>query len=156
MSLDNATHGYGRVNFWPGRCGVPLARLPSSPGRMSDRTKTGRFMRFLFLIAAGAGVGALAAFAIPANVVQSTSSTIEEYGTAAGHLPHDLADLNPIRMAYDVVAKRIRQDNTPEQLGFKPSAVTFKPFVISSGMAAQIDPNNRRMEDVHIYPRNPA
>jgi hypothetical protein len=87
-------------------------------------------MRFVFLIAAGAGVGAVAAFALPMSVVQSASSTIETVGIAAGRIPHDLADLNPIRMAYDVVQRRIREGNTPEQLGFKPSPVTYKPIVM--------------------------
>ena len=130
-------------------------------------------MRFAILIVAGAGVGALAAFAIPMSAIQSASSTMETYGAAAGRIPHDLADLNPIRMAYDLVAQRIREGNTPEQLGFKPSSVTFKPIEMPtssfdfrqnrysgnglySGMAAQIEQNNRRMEDMRIYAQNPA
>ena len=120
-------------------------------------------MRFAFLIAAAAGFGAAAAFATPASFILSASLTIDAVSAKAGQIPHDLADLNPIRLAYDVVAQRIREGNTPEQLGFKPSPVTFKPFVmptssfdlnqnryagngIDSGMAAQIGQNNRRMD----------
>jgi hypothetical protein len=108
-------------------------------------------MRFAFLVVAGAGVGALAAFAIPTSTVQSASSTIEAYGTAVGHLPHDLADLNPIRMAYDVVAQRIREGNTPEQLGFKPSPLTLKPFVMPT---SSFDFNQNRYPGT--YAQNPA
>jgi hypothetical protein len=107
-------------------------------------------MRYVLLIA-GACVGAVAAFAIPMGVVQSATSTIETVGIAAGRIPHDLAALNPIQTAYDVVQRRIRQGNTPEQLGFKPSAVTIKPFVMS---AASFD--NRRMEDTRIGVQNPS
>ena len=130
-------------------------------------------MRFAFLVATAAVVGAVAAFATPASLILSASLTIDAVSTKAGHIPHDLADLNPIRLAYDVVAQRIREGDTPEQLGFKPSPVTFKPFVmptssfdfnqyrysgngIYSGMAAEIEQNNRRMEDMRIYAQNPA
>ena len=126
-------------------------------------------MRFVVLIAAGACVGAVAAFALPMSVVQSASSTVETVGIAAGHVPHDLADLNPIRLAYDEVMQRVREGNTPEQLGFKSSPVTFKLYEmptssfnfnrdrysgngIYSGMAAQIEQNNRRMEEHGVPP----
>lgn len=129
-------------------------------------------MRFVVLIA-GACVGAAAAFALPMSVVQSASSTIETVGAAAGHIPHDLADLNPIRLAYDAVMQRVREGNTPEQLGFKSSSVTIKPFAMAtapfdfhhdgysgngiySGMAAEIGQNNRRMEDMRRYAQNPT
>ena len=94
-------------------------------------------MRVALLMAAAAGVGAAAAFAVPASVLQSASFTIETYGAAAGQIPHQLADLNPIRLAFDVVQKRIREGNTPEQLGLKPQPVVLKPFVMPNGLYAQ-------------------
>jgi hypothetical protein len=106
-------------------------------------------MRFALLVVAGAGIGALAAFAIPTSAIQSASSTIQDYGTAAGRTPHDLADLNPIRMAYDVVVQRIREGNTPEQLGFKSSPLTFKPVVMPT---SSFDFSQNR----YSYAQNPA
>jgi hypothetical protein len=116
-------------------------------------------MRFALLMAVGACVGAVAAFTLPMSVVQSTSSSIETVGTAAGHIPHDLADLNPVRLAYDAVMQRVREGNTPEQLGFKSSSVTDKPFVMPtssfdggySGTGIYSD-----AEDVRRYAQNPT
>jgi hypothetical protein len=118
---------------------------------MFVRTGMGWFMRFAFVIAAAAGIGAVAAFATPASFIQSASYTIDAYRAKAGHIPHDLADLNPIRLAFDVVQQRIREGNSPEQLGFKPSAVTFKPFVMPT---TSFDDNRERYR--LVYARDPA
>jgi len=111
-------------------------------------------MRFALLIAAGAVVGAVAAFTVPDDVLLSASSSIATVSDAAGQLPHALDDLNPIRLAYDEVQKQIREGRTPEQLGFKPSAVTVTPFVMPNS-SFDFNRNSRRV-DMRAFAQTPA
>jgi hypothetical protein len=85
-----------------------------------------------------------------------------------------IADLNPIRAAYDTVQAKIQSGVTPEELGFHPSAVSATlpdpknwpgvGLTLSPGMqngwastvTAQMRENSNRMQDLANYARNPA
>jgi len=87
-------------------------------------------MKFAIQVAAALGVGAVAAFAIPSNVLDSSLSTAQALGDRAAEIK--LVDLNPLRAIYDWEMERVRKGETPEELGFHPSTVTTPPYSFAS------------------------
>jgi hypothetical protein len=132
----------------------------------------GRFMRGLLWLA-GAAIGAIAGGATaavfpPSRIVEAT------HALGVDLSGFTVADLNPIRAAYDIAKGRVQAGTTPEELGFHPSAVVLKMpdlktlpgagFTLDPGMrngwSQTVDQQtrnfNNRMEDVRNYARNPA
>jgi len=128
-------------------------------------------MKFALLVAGTAGFAMLAVFAIPGTVVGSASVGFHHVVERSGFAQVSLADLNPLRAIFDYEKRRIQTPLTPEQLGFHPSPpMTFSPIAIvppqslkldlsqSFGQQAQmqIEQNNRRMQDMQAYARDPT
>jgi len=130
-------------------------------------------MRFTALVACAAAVGVASGAAI--TKIVPTAEIAQAGRDLAGSLSSfHVADLNPIRAAYDAVSARIQAGHTPEELGFSSSSVTltmpdpkdwpgqgFKPSPDiqkgwNSSSEAQIRENNDRMRDIANYARNPA
>jgi hypothetical protein len=94
-------------------------------------------MRFVVLVGVAAGAGALAIFAIPASFLQAPASFLQSAASdmhaataQLGQMHFTLADLNPLRADYDFMMQRVRAGQTPDQLGFHGSKVTFAPIAI--------------------------
>ena len=127
-------------------------------------------MNNIVLIAA-AGIAALAGGAAAAFL---PAAQISEAARQLSNSGYSIADLNPIRAAYDVVKTRIQIGTTPEQLGMHASpplkfaidpdtwqALTSTPVSgIPNGwaqnVAARTNALNARMEDVRNFARNPS
>jgi hypothetical protein len=125
-----------------------------------------RFAIFVIAVALAAG----------AALGMSTNASLRSQAIASAGIDpakFSVADLNPIRAAYDYVAAEIAKPKTPESLGFAPSQ-PIGPFVDLAGVGAgfKLDTNwqkmwgasiaqqnqrfNNRMEDVRNYARNPT
>ena len=87
-------------------------------------------MKLAIQLVAAIGVGAVASLAIPSNVIDSTVSTAQALGDRVAQIK--LADLNPLRAIFDWEKERIAKGETPEELGFHPSAVTAQPYSFAS------------------------
>jgi hypothetical protein len=128
-----------------------------------------RVLIWFFGAALGAvGGGAAATFFPPSQIAEATRAVGVDLSRFT------IADLNPIRAAYDVVGQKVQAGTTPEQLGFHPSPVVLQtpdPKIWSGG-GLTLDPGlrngwaqtivqqtrdfNNRMEDMRNYGRNPA
>jgi len=123
----------------------------------------------IFIAAAGIAAlagGAAAAF-FPSAQISQTAQQLSNSG-------YTIANLNPIRAAYDIVKTKIQIGTTPEQLGMHaspPLNFAIDPKIwegISStpisgmqnnwgqNIAAQTNQFNNRMEDMRNAARNPA
>jgi hypothetical protein len=118
-------------------------------------------MKRLLLVVVAAGAGALTMLAIPTSFVSTASGELREIR---------LVDLNPFRAIFDSGQRQIRAGMTPEQLGLHPSVVNVSPMTLPPpaslkldlGRAfedqaeSQIQQNDRRMQDMQAYTRNPS
>jgi hypothetical protein len=128
-------------------------------------------MRFVVWLIGAAAVGLAAGAGITKIIPIAQVSLASE---SAGGEVSPLDVLSPVRAAYDAVKAKITAGTSPEQLGFHPSTVSFKPldptklpgfgFSVSPGaqngwaqtIAAQTRNFNNQMEDMRNYARNPA
>jgi hypothetical protein len=116
----------------------------------------------------GIFLGALAARTAPPSQVAQVVSAL---GVDLSGI--SIRDLNPIRAAYDKVNTQIQAGQSLDDLGFHPSATSFKmpdqsdwaktPAFVSnvhndwsSNVVAQTRQFNNHMEDIRNYARNPA
>jgi hypothetical protein len=130
------------------------------------------FMRSLIWFV-GAAIGAVAGGATatvfpPSRIAEATQALGVDLSGIT------IADLNPIRAAFDVAKTRVQAGATPEELGFHPSPVVLTTpdpktwpgagFTVNPGMqngwsqtaVQQTQSFNNRMEDMRNYARNPA
>lgn len=136
-------------------------------------------MRFVVLVVGGAAAGALAVGAERMMVPQN-SQMFQAVRALAGNVTSiKLADLNP-RKAYDEVMRKVTSGSLSNSFNFGTSApgiasspsfskvgnlglggklqideASFKR-AWASGIASQIQQNNRRMQDMSTYARNPT
>jgi len=118
-------------------------------------------MKRLLLIVFAAGAGALTVLAIPSHFVSTTSGELREIR---------LVDLNPLRAIFDSEQQQIHAGMTPEQLGIHTSVVTVSPMTLpppaslkldlgrafEAQAESQIQQNDRRMQNLQAYTRNPS
>jgi hypothetical protein len=124
-----------------------------------------------FILVAAAGIAALAGGAaasfLPSAQIAQAASQLSTSG-------YSIADLNPIRAAYDMVKTKIQIGTTPEQLGIHaspPLNFAIDPKIwegVSSAPISGIQNNwgqsiaaqnmqfNNRMEDMRNAARNPG
>jgi hypothetical protein len=136
----------------------------------------GSVMRFVILVVAAAGTGALSAEAIQTMFPQTTQTF--EAMLALGGNPSQfnqlkLSDLNPVKVYEDVMRKVTSRDygaslNLPSSPSYKIGSIgdmVSKPqgFTVGDGwkrgfgynISAQIRQNNNRAQDMINYGRNP-
>ena len=126
-------------------------------------------MRVIFWLA-GAAIGALSGAATanlfpPQQMAQAIGVDLSGF---------TIADVNPIRAAFDVVKAKVQAGTTPEELGFhgSPVVLTMPDPKNWPGAGFTLDPSlrngwsqsivqqtrqfNNRMEDMRNYASNPA
>lgn len=131
-------------------------------------------MRFVVLVIAATGTGALSAGAIHTMFPQTkhTFDAVWALGGDPSRVEFKLSDLNPVKVYEDVKRKITSGDyGAPLNLGSSPKvpSVTFdhrmlmpKSYDIkfgkdafAAGINAQAGQNYRRMQDLNAYARNP-
>jgi hypothetical protein len=129
-------------------------------------------MRFILLVAGAAATGALSAVGIQTVFPQGTAQAVKAVGDSVADFK--LADLNPVRAAYDKVAREIASPDPAGRLGLPPgSPVTakpidptiFKPFKIDNegiqrawaqDINRRVQQDMNRARDWQAFGRNPA
>jgi hypothetical protein len=117
-------------------------------------------MKFVLLVVAAAGAGALATFAVPTLLFSAASDQLRQIR---------LTDLSPFRAIYDMEKQQIQPGLTPEQLGIHRSPITISPITLPPPQSLKLDlshafeaqaelqiqQNERRMRDMQAYGRDP-
>ncbi len=124
---------------------------------------------WVFGAALGAAAGGATATVLP---LAQISQTMRGLGVDLSGVT--VADLDPLRAAYDLVNGKVQAGVTPDELGFHPSPVTLTwpdakawpgaGFSLDPGMRngwartaeQQTRDFNNRMEDMRNYARSPA
>jgi hypothetical protein len=130
-------------------------------------------MRFALMVVAAVATGALAAGAIQTMIPQTAQKSGAVQALGANWTDFKISDLNPISMAYRYVIKTITSGeprialrqappilSTPIDLsnfnvGLKIDEKEIARFN-ADAIASQIQENNRRMQDMAAFARNPA
>ena len=131
-------------------------------------------MRFVVLVIAATGTGALSAGAIQTMFPQTkhTFDAVWALGGDTSRIQFQLSDLNPVK-AYEDVKRKITSGDygAPINFGSSPKfpSVSFDPTMLrpksydiqfgkdafARSINSQMNQNYRRMQDLNAYARNP-
>lgn len=105
-------------------------------------------MKFAVLVIAAAGIGGVAAVAVPSTVLDSGASEVQAFGTRISEFK--LRDLNPLRAIYDWEMQEIAKQRTPEELGFHTQSTAEFRHIDPDQLMGPVDVtgSSRRMEDL--------
>jgi hypothetical protein len=130
-------------------------------------------MRFVILVIAAAGTGALSMGAIQTMFPQTAQTFAAMRALGGNPAQFKLSDLNPVKAYEDVMRKVTSRDfgaslnlgsSTPIKTGpigdmaFKPSGFTIGDKwkgAFAAGVGARINQDYRRAQDINAYGRNP-